>query len=214
MTSAAISAARRSCRHFVAAVSQAWVAACRDSAKRVSEEEFLVSASEEREREGENERGRSKIFGGCVFTSLGFSEDPRGERDNASWVRACGGDYVSSGDYVRTRHGDVTGNGKRVTHVIVAHGSGSAVAAAAAAAFKEREREEGCVLVSQQWVEASRTVGELLDPAECPVLRPLPRRLPYESMKGVTICFTGLSLRKLFLYTLLARDIGATVILC
>ena len=99
---------------------------------------------------------------------------------------------------------------KTLTHIIVAHGTQAPMGSIVG----DNERKgaaSAAVVVSQQWVEASRIVGCVLDPEMCPILAPLPRTLPYPSMRGITICFTGLSLQKLFLYTLLARDIGATV---
>lgn len=240
MTSSAISAAHKTCKRFVAAVKQEWVAACVAENKRVSEEHFKIEIDkmqsnemsvESGESRNENESGsgsdsatqqKEMLFSGCVFSSLGFNDDncddsggnnnnddddddSRSEKANEAWVRACGGDYVS-----------LTNNrsGKRITHLIVAHGVRKSVidecrfncnnmlAGNASAAI---------VVVSQQWVEACRTVGMMLDPNCCPVLKPLPQKLPYPSMKGVTICFTGLPIQKLFLYALLARDIGATV---
>lgn len=213
VTSSAISAARGSCKGFVAAVWEGWIAACQSSGKRVPEEEFLVEKRRTEDgKEKECSPAGNRLFAGCVFASLGFSDDPKSEKANESWVRACGGDYVNIGDYVRMSHDDDTnggagkGAGKKITHVIVAHGTEESVIRGCGVV-----EEEGCAFVSQQWIEASRMVGALLDPACCPVLRPLPRRPPYESMRGVTICFTGLPLEKLFLYTLLARDVGATV---
>lgn len=182
MTSSAVISAHRACKGFVAAVRAEWVTESEKGGKRADERDFEIVVP--------TDLRKKWLFGGCVFTSFGFGEGSKSEEANEAWVHACGGDYV--------RLGSDDEECGRVTHVIVAHGS-------------EVNDDIKGVCVSQQWIEASRTVGQMLDPNSCPILKPLPRSLPYPSMKGVTICFTGLPIQKLFLYALLARDLGATV---